>query len=53
MSMISRGIEDDPPNKAETLQQDSALWSLEWKKQVCEIVGAVQRMKPLIKFFVR
>ena len=37
----------------EPFQKDSALWSLQPKKQVNELVGAVQRMKPLIDFFLR
>jgi len=37
----------------EPFQKDSALWSLQPKTQVNELVGAVQRMKPLIDFFLR
>jgi hypothetical protein len=37
----------------EPFQKDAAFWSLQPEKQVIEIVGAVQRMKPLIEFFVR
>lgn len=34
----------------EAFQKDSALWSFQPKFQVNELVGAVQRMKPLIDF---
>jgi hypothetical protein len=37
----------------EPFQKDASLWSLLPQKQVNELVGAVQRMKPLIDFFVR
>jgi hypothetical protein len=37
----------------EPFQKDSALWTLQPNKQVMELVGAVQRMKPLIDFFLR
>jgi len=37
----------------EPFQKDAAFWSLQPEKQVIEIVGAVQRLKPLIEFFVR
>jgi hypothetical protein len=37
----------------EPFRKDAVLWSLQSQKQVHEIVGAVQRMKPLIDFFVR
>lgn len=37
----------------EPFQMDAALWSRQPKEQVIEIVGAVQRLKPLIDFFVR
>ena len=37
----------------EPFQKDSAIWSLQPEKQVNVLVGAVQRMKPLIDFFLR
>lgn len=37
----------------EPFPKDANFWSLPPEKQVVEIVGAVQRMKPLIDFFVR
>lgn len=37
----------------EPFQKDAAFWSFQPEKQVTEIVGAIQRMKPLIEFFVR
>ena len=37
----------------ESFQKDAALWSLQPKEQVYEIVSAVQRMKALTDFFVR
>jgi len=37
----------------ETFQKNAVFWSLESKRQVGEIVEAVQRMKPLIDFFVK
>ncbi|MFI5295379.1 MAG: hypothetical protein ACHQ0Y_10185 [Thermodesulfovibrionales bacterium] len=37
----------------EPFQKNASLWSLQPQNQVNEIVGAVQRMKPLIDFFVR
>lgn len=37
----------------EPIQKNSFFWSLPPEKQVSEIVSAVQRMKPLIDFFLR
>ncbi|MBW4057044.1 MAG: hypothetical protein HIU83_16955 [Proteobacteria bacterium] len=37
----------------EPFQIDSDIWTLKPEKQVNEIVGAVQRLKPLIDFFLR
>ena len=37
----------------EPFQKNAAFWSLLPEKQVTEIVGSVQRMRPLIDFFVR
>lgn len=34
-------------------QKDAAIWHLQPKEQVNDIVTAVQRMKPLVDFFVR
>ena len=38
---------------AEHFQKSAAFWSLPYEQQVREMVGAVQRMKPLVDFFVR
>jgi hypothetical protein len=37
----------------EPFQKSAAFWSLPYESQVREITGAVQRMKPLLDFFVR
>lgn len=37
----------------EPFQKNASFWSLQPEKQVTEIVGAVQRMKTLIDYFVR
>jgi len=37
----------------EPFQKNAALWSLSRDEQFQELVGAVQRMKPMIDFFVR
>lgn len=37
----------------ESFHKDATFWSLPFKDQVGEIVASVQRMKPLVDFFVR
>jgi hypothetical protein len=38
---------------AKPFEENAILWSLPYEKQVSEIVGEVQRMKPLLDFFVK
>jgi hypothetical protein len=37
----------------EPFQKSATFWSRPYEQQVIEIIGAVQRMKPLVDFFIR